>query len=275
MPDFKSCSHGSQNTGGCRECLRECVAIDTNRILDSCRDKDCFEDVRVYLTDCGQEIIDKTSTVRVKSTKVLWSCINVDPVAFNRGFYQIHLRLYTKITFEGCVSPGRAQEFEGIAVTEKRIILYGSEGNVSIFRSNPGDNNFCCVPTYDGEIATNAPTVVCEVVDPIALSVRVSDEKKCCCCCCVEDIPDEISCCVNGSICGDDFDGKRLYVTLGFFSVVRIERPAQLMIQASEYSVPDKQCIETNDEDPCAAFNKMSFPVNEFAPPSFRDLNCD
>ena len=40
---------------------RDTVYIDTNRILDSCRDKDCFEDVPVYLTDVGNETVDRSS----------------------------------------------------------------------------------------------------------------------------------------------------------------------------------------------------------------------
>ena len=43
---------------------RDTVYIDTNRILDSCRDKDCFEDVPVYLTDVGNEIVDRSSNAR-------------------------------------------------------------------------------------------------------------------------------------------------------------------------------------------------------------------
>ena len=35
----------------CRpEDLREAVSIHTRKITDSCRDKDCIEDLRVYLT---------------------------------------------------------------------------------------------------------------------------------------------------------------------------------------------------------------------------------
>ena len=39
---------------------RETVCIDTYRVLDSSRDRDCYEDVRVYLTPFGQEIVNGT-----------------------------------------------------------------------------------------------------------------------------------------------------------------------------------------------------------------------
>lgn len=267
MAENKNCFHGNNNT--------ETVCIDCNRILDSCRDKDCFEDVRVYLTGFGQEIIEKTGSIKVKSTKVVWTCLDLEPVQFNRGFYQITVRFYTRICFEACLCPGKVQEFDGVAVTEKKIILYGSEGNVNIFRSEAGKGCFCDTPTYGEAGNSNAPTVVCEVTDPIALSVKIAKEDKCgCfCCCCVDDIPKQVCDCLSSSLCCDDEGYKKLYVTLGFFSVIRIERPCQYMINASEYTIPDKVCIESTDEDPCAAFAKMSFPVNEFYPPSYREYN--
>ncbi len=39
--------------------------------------------------------------------------------------------------------PGRPQEIEGVAVVDKKVILYGGEGNVSIFRSGIGSSNNC------------------------------------------------------------------------------------------------------------------------------------
>ena len=267
MPDNRNCPRGTVNSLGK-------VAIDCNRILDSCRDKDCFENTRVYLTDCGRDIINNTSTVRVKNTKVVGTCINVEPVRFNRGFYQVFIRFYTKLCCEGCAGPGRTREFEGIAVCEKHVILYGSEGDVSIFRSDPDRNSFCCPDTFDGDVETNAPVAVCEVVDPIALSCCVSEERRPCCCC-AADIPDSVLNALDGNIENDDGDGNRLYCTLGFFSGIRIERPAQILVNADEYSVPDKQCMDMGDEDPCAVFGRMSFPTYKFAPPTLCDLRDD
>ena len=134
MPDNRFCGGG----GG-----RDSVYIETNRILDSCRDRDCFENVRVFLTDFGNDIIEHTNTVRAKSACITWTSITLDPVQFNRGFYSVTIRFYVKIIFEACVGCGRAQEFDGVAVLEKRIILFGGEGNVSTFRSSPNGDGFC------------------------------------------------------------------------------------------------------------------------------------
>jgi len=122
---------------------KETVCIETNRILDSCRDRDCFENVKVFLTDYGKEIVEHTSAVRVKSACIAQTHISLDPVQFNRGFYSVNIRFYVKLVFEACVGNGRAQEFEGIAVLDKRVILYGGECNVSIFRSTGDFADFC------------------------------------------------------------------------------------------------------------------------------------
>lgn len=251
------------------------VCIDTMRILDSCRDKDCYEDVRCYLTDFGQEVIEKTSNIRVKSTQVVCANILVDPIQFNRGFYQITIRFYTKLCLEACICQGKSQELEGIAVTEKKVVLFGAEGGARVFKSTPCGDEFCgCNKEFDE--GCNLPTVVVETVDPIALSVKVKEKCNCCHCCCVEELPCRVKDCICGNLC--DYPGiKHLAVTLGFFSIVRIERPSQIVINAMEYCIPDKECVLGSEDDPCRIFSKMSFPVEEFCPSlsSPGGMGCD
>ena len=43
---------------------------------------------------------------------------------------------------------------------------------------------------------------------------------------------------------------------------------SQYIVSATEFSVPDKECVMTQPDDPCQMFAKMAFPVNEFNPPS-------
>ncbi len=252
---------------------KENVCIDVSRILDSCRDKDCFEDVKVFLNEFGREIVDNASSVRAKCTKILAANITIDPVQFNRGFYQIYIRYFVKIIFEACVGLGRSREFEGLAVCEKNVILYGSEGNVSIFKSEMGlGNNPCGCNTT---MSTNLPTVAVEVIDPVILNTKIAEDSNCCCCCCCtpDEVPESLSEMFGGNFEQND-NGKNLYVSLGFFSVVRIERPGQYIVSATEFSVPDKECVMTQPDDPCQAFAKMAFPFNEFNPPSVCNRKC-
>ena len=250
-----SCGQGSAAS----QSARDTICIDTFRVLDSCRDKDCYEDVRVFLTDEGQSIIDRTTNIRATYAETVCAYVGVDPVQFNRGFYQITIKFYVKIVFEACIN-GRSQIFDGMAVIEKKVILYGGEGNVNIFKSTPGSGY--CSDCVSSQKSTNVPIGVVETVSPIALSVKVADPNAGYCCCCCTDIPEAIADTITGELI--DSEGNNLYVSLGIFSVVRIERPAQYLISATDYCVPDKDCVASECDDPCSIFRNMAFPTGEF-----------
>ncbi len=243
---------------------KEAVILDVNRVLDSCRDKDCFEDVKVFLSESGQEIIEKTGSLRVKNTEVLWTGLSVEPVRFNRGFYSVDVRFYVKIIFEGCVCVGKSAEFEGLAVCDKKVILYGGEGNVSIFRSDE-QNGFCSHIPFSESKGSNLPFAVCEVADPIALNLRVVRAGDKCGICCVycDEVPEAVCSCFDGRLTECEASQKELLVSLGFFSVIRLERPGQYMVNAQENCVPEKECA-CEELDPCSVFKNMDFPIGEF-----------
>ena len=244
------------------------VSVETNRILDSCRDRDCYENVRVYLSDYGNELLERTGAVRAKSAKLMWTNIGIDPIQFNRGFYGVTIRFYVKVTFEACISCGRGQELEGIAVLEKKVILYGGECNVNVFRSTGEGNGFCDCPDpcYGTQ---NTPTAVVEVVEPVLLGSKIVEklsECNCCCCCCQGDIPERMLTAFDAPPCFEDEGCQRfLTVSLGIFSMVRIVRPAQLLVQATEYAIPEKECVSVEEDDPCHVVRTMPFPGDEFS----------
>ena len=104
------------------------------------------------------------------------------------------------------------------------------------------------------------------------LGSKVMEEGRDCCvctCCCACDIPDCVQSHFSGSIVDDSDGDKYLVVSLGFFSVVRLVRPGQYLVQAAEYCVPDKECVTAEEDDPCSLFRTMAFPSAEFCPPSF------
>ena len=242
---------------------RETVCIDTYRVLDSCRDRDFFRDTKCYLTPCGQEIIERTDNVRAKWAKVVSAFIDIDEVPFNCGFYQLSTKIYVKLICEACLGPGNVQDFESLCVLEKKVILYGGEGSVSVFKSSCGCNAFCPDITGEGcKAGDTMPTAAIETVDPIVLDIKVRKAgHPCCCSGC--DIPQSVMRYMGGDI----VDGERpkfLTASLGLFSVMRIVRPSQLLVSASEYNVPEKQCAEPTDDDPCSVFNGIPFPEKEF-----------
>ncbi len=240
------------------------VCIDTKRVLDCCRDRDCFEDARVYLTSFGEQLISNATNIRTRSAKLIWAYVGVDPVPFNRGFYQVTVRYYIKVECEACLGIGKSQTCSGIAVLEKNVILYGGEGRVVSYSSSPY-NNYCNIGDID-TVATNDPVAVVETVEPVVLGTKIASECSCnpCDCCC--EIPDSVCNCIDGQlVTGTNNENPHLYISFGIFSVIRIEREAQMLVQATDYSVPDKECaMATNDDDPCSLFNTMPFPVSQF-----------
>ena len=109
-----------------------------------------------------------------------------------------------------------------------------------------------------------------ESVDPIILSMKLVDVCECrpCDCCC--EIPPSICACFPEElVMGGDV--HRLYVTLGQFSIIRMERDTQLLIPAYDYCLPERDCTCQGaecGEDPCEIFRKVQFPVDEFFPPN-------
>lgn len=245
------------------------VLIDTYQVFDSCRDRDCFEDTRVFLDELGQSLIEHTNQVRTKSAEICSAAISVDPVQLSRGFYRVTVRCYVRLECEACVCPGRSQTFSGLAVTEKESVLYGGEGEVRVFRSNAVSDSFCSSPCQ-GEMTTNLPVAVVETVDPVILGTRVVDpaSNTCSQCCCCEDIPESVRTAVGTNPIENG--QRQLAVSLGFFSVIRLERPEQYLVNAVEFSVPDKECSHNDDDTPCDAFSRMAFPTEEFSPGRIR-----
>lgn len=145
----------------CGTDFREAVCIHTDKIYDSCRDKDCLENIRVYLTSCGQEIVDKAINVKCTKAEVIWVFSDIEPVPFNRGFYSVDLKYFFRVTLAVFTGVGRPTEVEGLATFDKKVILFGSEGNAKIFASKFKEDAF------DPQLwrKTNMPHAVVEVAD--------------------------------------------------------------------------------------------------------------
>lgn len=235
--------------------IKEAVCIRTRKIFDSCKDKDCIEDLRVYPTYSSQSYIENAFSVRPKSARLLFADVNVEALSFNRGYYTVDVTYYYQITGE--TSPGN-NLISGLAVFDKRVMLFGSEG---------------CVKSYSSDNAVIpfnncSPIGVVEAVDPLALSLKITDAD-----CYVNTdieqriIPQEILSQFNESLVLTD-TAKRLYVSLGQFSIIRLERDTQLLIPAYDYCMPDKECEGCGqNDDPCTLFSRIRFPVEEFFPP--------
>ena len=247
--------------------IREAVCIHTKKIFDACKAQDCIEDLRVYFDEKTQHMIDEAASVKSGCAELLHAYIDVEPVRFNRGFFAVDVRYYYRITAEACVCGGRPNSVTGLAVFSKRCILFGGEGGAKVF-SSAGLENTPSAPVSD---CGAVPEAVVEVMDPLVLNMKLVDVCKyrpleCGC----ADIPDAVADCFDAPLTTGG-DVHRLYVTLGQFSTLRLERDTQLLIPVYDYCVPGKDCRCDDggcDKDPCEMFQKVQFPVNDFFPNS-------
>ncbi len=170
----------------------------------------------------------------------------------------------------------RPAEITGLCIFDKRVMLFGSEGRAKVFTSkvNLSDIDSRTIGS------TNLPIAVCEAVDPVILSMKLVDV-------CDHHNDDDPGMMEMPSFVTESFPNellfdqarRRVLVTLGQFSIVRLERDTQLLIPSYDYCLPDKECIGSNEEDPCSLFSRIHFPVDEFFPPDtlerpegYRDL---
>ena len=111
-----------------------------------------------------------------------------------------------------------------------------------------------------------------EVVDPIVLGAKIVDpaENNCCCCCGetdVNSVPDCICKVFDENIVDGD-NVRKVLVTLGLFTIVRLEREVQLIVPVVDFCIPQDECSTvSNESNPCELFERLHFPVDEFFPP--------
>ena len=237
--------------------IREAVSIHTKKIYDSCRDKDCLEDLRLYPDGSSQAAISSAIGIRAKSVELLYAGIEVEEAAFNRGYYTVDVRFFYRVKGEAYSITAGNSGISGLCVYEKRVLLFGSEGSAKVFTSEPSSELRC----------VRLPVAVVDAVDPIILNIRLRDvsesapaelDQK--------EIPDFIKRAFPEGLAFTG-DVKRVFVTLGQFSMIRLERDSQMLIPAYDYCLPEKGCTAETGDDPYELFKRIRFPVDEFFPP--------
>ena len=232
MADKVCCPGPLSNQGGATAsggAFREAVCVHTSKVYDSCRSKECLRDIRVYLTREAQDMLNSggIASVKPRAADLLCVKIDVEPVQFNRGLYSVDSRFFYRIECEVSCAVGRPRIIDGLAVFDKRVMLFGGEGGARIFSSRYIEDG------SDVQLRPNSnrPTAVVEVVDPIMLDARVVEpEASCnCCCCALRDVPRPLCSCFGGDELVLTNDGYQLFVTLGQFSIIRLERDIQLL----------------------------------------------
>ena len=251
--------------------LQEALSIHTRKITDSCRDKDCIEDLRVYLTKTSQNILNSCASAKVRCAELLYTYIDVEPVAFDGHHYCVNATFFYRVLADAVVGSGRPVTLCGVATFSKRAVLCGELSKAHIFTSDTRLGG----PDGLTRVSANLPTAVVEVLDPMVLSSKVVEVNCCPREATVKQIPEAICGCFDEELVlyGEE---RRLLVSLGQFSIIRLERDAQLVVPVLDYSLPTKECCDNPGcaEDPCELFSKIPFPAQAFAPTGC-DRDCD
>ena len=252
--------------------IREAVCVQVEKIYDSCREKDCIENVRVMfrdLTDEQREAINNAMNVKLREVILKDVITDIEEVPFKRGFYTVDVKYIMTVNLDFfvrednsiCVVP-----ITGNITFNKKVILFGSEGNIKIFKSHfEGEQNNRPIRTSLQQ--DNLPIAKIEVADPIALNAQIRgvldkffEDNECCCC--DNDESDETR----------QLPLRRVFVTVGIFSIIKLIRYVQLLIPAFDFCYPNKECVASTDDNPCEIFDNIEFPYNEFYPPQIFDF---
>ena len=246
----------------------ESVCIQTNQIYDSCKEKDCLEDLNVIFTAPEQELINRAINVKCRSAQTIWVYADVEEVPFNDGFYTGDIKYFFRITLDVFTGISAPVQVDGLATFDKKVILFGSEGNAKIFSSNyiPGASDTQLVEK------SNMPKAVVEVVNPICLSAKL--ENDCRFPCDVSSVPEFICGCFNDEFVSPN-GNKTVLVSIGIFTICKLEREVQLLIPSYDYCIPQKECVSATDNNPCELFEKIQFPYDEFYPPKRDEYEQD
>lgn len=249
--------------------VREAVCIHTKKIFSSCKDKDCIEDLTFYPTVSAQSVIDSSQSIRGGRVELLYVGLDVEPVSFNRGFYTVDMRFYYRVILQAVNNGMRSTEVDGLATFDKRVMLFGGESRAKSFSSLMSADGTVCPIAMEA----NMPAAIVEAVDPLLLCARILDPScgSSCECASLTGVPACIAAAFDEPLLFDQ-QAKRVCISIGQFSIVRLERDTQLLIPVFDYCIPTGSCqavgnISCNScEDPCELFESVSFPVDDFFP---------
>lgn len=249
----------------------DAVCIDAARIYDSCGAKDCLRDLPVMFTCEDQDVVDNACSCKICKVSVITSTVDVEPVAFHRGFYSVDMVFYFAVTCEVySTAASLPTTITGLATYAKRVVLYGSDGCVKTFSSEDKGQN-CSCPEDECSCChrDSVPKATVQISDPMALSANLKCTMPHGCPNMCQNHCKSIPACVEAFFRNPLVQPRTNYiaVTIGIFTITQLIRNVQLLIPSYDYCIPRKECTSKTD-DPCEAFSKIEFPTDCFFPPN-------
>lgn len=225
--------------------FKEAVCIDAMRVFDSCSSQDCLEDLLLSFDETAQTAIDDAQYIKCKCIEVTGTGFVIDPVPFNRGFYTVDVTYTFRAEIEAysCVTEPPVVVY-GTTTSNKRVILFGSDGSTQRFMSNstalpalPAPTSGCSACCDNGTL----PVAGVSIAPPMCLDADLNRNA------------------------GDEDQENTVTVTVGIFAIIQLMRPVPILIPAYDYGVPESDC-PTESDTPCELFAKIQFPTSEFFP---------
>lgn len=73
----------------------------------------------------------------MRNVEVITVYLDLEPVPFNKGFYSVDMTFFFDVCVDVFCAPAAGSiPVNGISIFNKKVILYGSEGNVKMFSSD-------------------------------------------------------------------------------------------------------------------------------------------
>ncbi len=227
-------------------------SVHTMEITDACREKDIIENLRVFPCVSSQPCVESACCIHPGLAEIIHADINVDALGIRKGFFKLNIRFYYRILAE--IRPGETR-IKGLALFDKTVILFGGESKAKTFVSD--------ISSECNYIIKSKPRAVIEALEPIILNMRISESPL--------DTESGSPVYIPESVASDMGEGvalsgkgKRLYVSLGQFSTIRLERDTLLSLSEARYFSPNEQGLCMGEDDPRAIFEKTDFPADEF-----------
>jgi len=237
------------------------------KVYDSCRRQNCLKPEELGPAHAaesvsvsghhyreGEVIVPPANAASVTADKLRVAKIVItgkEPNQFKRGFWDIDLKFvfeYTLTFRETDGTPIAPGPVKAVSFFNERVTLFGSVGadiviSTDLFSRLPGDST-----TLDAD-----PFVLVEA-KAVALDADLKYSRR------RGYGPDETCPAPN-----------EVLVTIGLFSIVKLFRIVQLIVDTRGFCVPE-ECHEPIPVSPCEFFKSLEFPMDIFAPPRREDF---
>lgn len=269
--------------------IKEAVCLQVEKVYDSCKEKDCIEDLEVF--GLPRNLVKKAIDVVCREVEVENVIIDVEPLKFKKGFFTISVTYVFKVCVELFFKNQAPKTRCGVSIFTKKVVLFGSQGRVKIFKSKfkKGKSDIQFTPFLEQD---NRPNGKVEVAEPICLSARIEEDCPSTSLSALEiELIKSILAIIQSNVAVVDIDArgnadvdvdidqtnvinvgapavaeKKVLVTIGLFSIIKLVRFVQVLVPSFGFCKPPV-CIEASREAPCELFETIEFPRDAFFPP--------